>query len=250
MLAGVRENLLISTPRSLDLFRALLGDGSDFGLSVSYAVQESPRGIADAFVVGREFVGEDPVALILGDNLFYGHDLPPLLRRSAARARGATVFAYRVADPRRYGVIEFDAESRAISIEEKPARPKSSYAVTGLYFYDNRVLDFAAAINPSARGEIEITDVNRAYLEAGDLHVEVMGRGYTWLDTGTVDSLLDASQFVQIMERRQGARVSCVEEIAFRLGLIDDDQLRRLGRRCRNSDYGDYLMRIADSEFG
>jgi glucose-1-phosphate thymidylyltransferase len=250
MLAGVRENLLISTPRSLDLFRALLGDGSDFGLSVSYAVQESPRGIADAFVVGREFVGEDPVALILGDNLFYGHDLPPLLRRSAARARGATVFAYRVADPRRYGVIEFDAESRAISIEEKPARPKSSYAVTGLYFYDNRVLDFAAAINPSARGEIEITDVNRAYLEAGDLHVEVMGRGYTWLDTGTVDSLLDASQFVQIMERRQGARVSCVEEIAFRLGLIDVDQLRRLGRRCRNSDYGDYLMRIADSEFG
>jgi glucose-1-phosphate thymidylyltransferase len=249
MLAGVKEYLIITTPRDQDLFRALLGDGSDLGLSFSYAVQDKPRGLADAFVIGREFVGSDRVALILGDNLFYGHDLPNLLKIAAARTSGATIFAYRVQDPHRYGVIEFDANRRALSIEEKPNNPKSNYAVTGLYFYDNRVLDIAAAVSPSARGEIEITDVNRAYIELGALHVELMGRGYAWLDTGTVDSLIEAAQFVQIMEHRQGARISCLEEIAFRLNLIDAHQLRKLAARCGNSNYGRYLRSVADGEF-
>ncbi|HLW90228.1 MAG TPA: glucose-1-phosphate thymidylyltransferase RfbA [Roseiarcus sp.] len=244
MLAGLRDILIITTPRDQDLFRLLLNDGSDWGLRISYATQDQPRGLADAFILGREFVGDDRVALILGDNLFYGHDLPALLLRSAQRQEGATIFAYRVADPQRYGVIEFDEAKRARSIEEKPAQPKSHYAVTGLYFYDNRVLDIAAAVKPSARGEIEITDVNRAYIEKGELNVEIMGRGFAWLDTGTIDSLLDASQFVQIVERRQGTKMSCVEEIAFRLGFIDAEQLRRLASRCANSAYGAYLKSV------
>jgi len=248
MLAGIREHLIITTPRDLDLFRSLLGDGSDFGLSFSYASQDSPRGLADAFIIGRRFVGDDRVALILGDNLFYGHALPVLLERAGDRRSGATVFAYQVADPQRYGVIEFDGDKRAVSIEEKPKEPKSNYAVTGLYFYDNRVLDIAAAVKPSARGEIEITDVNRAYVEMGELHVEVMGRGFAWLDTGTMDSLVEASQFVQIMEHRQGTRISCIEEIAFRQGFIDSSQLRRLGQRCGKSEYGAYLIKVADGE--
>jgi len=248
MMAGIREHLIITTPRDLELFRSLLGDGSEFGLSFSYASQESPRGLADAFIIGRRFVGDDRVSLILGDNLFYGHTLPALLGRAAARKTGATVFAYRVADPHRYGVIEIDKENRAVSIEEKPAYPKSNYAVTGLYFYDNRVLDIAAAVKPSARGEVEITDVNRAYIEMGELHVEVMGRGFAWLDTGTMDSLIEASQFVQIMEHRQGTRISCIEEIAFRRGFIDAPQLRKLGQRCGNSEYGAYLLKVAEGE--
>ena len=248
MLAGIREHLIITTPRDLELFRSLLGDGSDFGLSFSYASQDSPRGLADAFIIGRRFVGDDRVALILGDNLFYGHALPVLLERAGDRRSGATVFAYQVADPQRYGVIEFDGDKRAVSIEEKPKEPKSNYAVTGLYFYDNRVLDIAAAVKPSARGEIEITDVNRAYVEMGELHVEVMGRGFAWLDTGTMDSLVEASQFVQIMEHRQGTRISCIEEIAFRQGFIDSSQLRRLGQRCGKSEYGAYLIKVADGE--
>jgi len=249
MLAGLRDILVITTPRDSELFRALLNDGSDWGLRISYATQDQPRGLADAFILGREFVGEDRVALILGDNLFYGHDLPLLLRRSAQRREGATIFAYRVADPERYGVIEFDENKHAISIEEKPAQPKSHYAVTGLYFYDNRVLDIAATVKPSARGEIEITDVNRAYMKTSGLNVEVMGRGFAWLDTGTVDSLLDASQFVQIVERRQGTKMSCIEEIAFRLGFIDADQLRRLAGRCANSAYGAYLRSVLETQF-
>jgi glucose-1-phosphate thymidylyltransferase len=249
ILAGIKEYLIITTPRDSELFRSLLGDGSDFGLSFSYASQERPRGLADAFIIGRRFVGDDRVALILGDNLFYGHTLPALLGRAVDRRTGATVFAYRVADPDRYGVIEFDNDKRAVSIEEKPANPKSNYAVTGLYFYDNRVLDIAAAVKPSGRGELEITDVNRAYVETGELHVEVMGRGFAWLDTGTMDSLIEASQFVQIMERRQGTRISCIEEISFRQGFIDAAQLRKLGQRCGKSEYGAYLMKIADGEF-
>jgi glucose-1-phosphate thymidylyltransferase len=249
MLAGIKEYLIITTPRDLELFRLLLGDGSDLGLRLSYASQESPRGLADAFLIGRDFVGDDRVSLILGDNLFYGHTLPSLLGRAAGRRTGATVFAYRVADPHRYGVIEFDKNKRAVSIEEKPAAPKSNYAVTGLYFYDNRVLDIAAAVKPSARGEIEITDVNRAFVEMGELHVELMGRGFAWLDTGTVDSLVEASQFVQIIEHRQGTKISCVEEIAFRLGFIDATQLRKLALRCGKSAYGAYLFQVAEGEY-
>jgi glucose-1-phosphate thymidylyltransferase len=249
MLAGIKEFLIITTPRDLELFRSLLGDGSDLGLQFSYASQESPRGLADAFLIGRDFVGDDRVSLILGDNLFYGHTLPSLLGRAAGRRTGATVFAYRVADPHRYGVIEFDKNKRAISIEEKPSAPKSNYAVTGLYFYDNRVLDIAASVKPSARGEIEITDVNRAFVEMGELHVELMGRGFAWLDTGTVDSLVEASQFVQIIEHRQGTKISCVEEIAFRLGFIDATQLRKLALRCGKSAYGAYLFQVAEGEY-
>jgi glucose-1-phosphate thymidylyltransferase len=249
MLAGLRDYLIITTPRDRDLFHALLKDGSDWGLRISYATQDQPRGLADAFIVGRDFVGDDRVALILGDNLFYGHDLPALLRRAMQRRQGATIFAYQVADPQRYGVIEFDENRRAISVEEKPAQPKSHYAVTGLYFYDNRVLDIAAAVKPSARGEVEITDVNRAYIEKGELAVEIMGRGFAWLDTGTVDSLLDASQFVQIVERRQGTKMSCIEEIAFRLGFIDAEQLRRLAKRCANSAYGSYLKSLLETQY-
>ncbi len=247
MLAGITEILIISTPRDEPLFRSLLGDGAELGLRLSYAVQPSPRGLADAFIIGRDFVGTDGVALILGDNLFHGDGLTETMRRAARQGPGATVFAYRVTDPERYGVVELAADGRALSIEEKPPRPKSNYAVTGLYFYDNAVLDIAASLKPSARGEIEITDVNRAYIARGDLRVELMGRGYAWLDTGTHDSLLEASQFVQVFEHRQGLRIGCIEEVAFRCGLIDAAQLRTLAVACGNSGYGRYLLDIADS---
>ena len=248
MLAGIRDILIITTPSDRPLFEALLRDGSQFGLSLSYAVQERPRGLADAFIVGRDFVGDDNVALILGDNIFYGHGLPELMAKATARTEGATVFGYVVSDPERYGVLEMDAAGKALSIEEKPKQPKSNYAVTGLYFYDNQVVEIAAATHPSARGELEITDVNRAYLERGALHVELMGRGYAWLDTGTHGSLIEAAQFVQIIEQRQGLRIACPEEIAFRLGFIGPDQLLAAAKAHDKSGYGHYLRAIYDSE--
>jgi glucose-1-phosphate thymidylyltransferase len=248
MLAGIREILIITTPNDRPLFEALLRDGSQFGLSLSYAVQERPRGLADAFIVGRDFVGDDNIALILGDNIFYGHGLPELMAKATARKQGATVFGYVVSDPERYGVLEIDAAGKAVSIEEKPQQPKSNTAVTGLYFYDNQVVEIAAATRPSARGELEITDVNRAYLERGALHVELMGRGYAWLDTGTHASLIEAAHFVQIIEQRQGLRISCPEEIAFHLGLISADQLLAAAKAHDKSGYGHYLRAIYDSE--
>jgi glucose-1-phosphate thymidylyltransferase len=248
MLAGIRDILIITTPSDQSLFRALLRDGSQFGLSLSYAVQERPRGLADAFIVGRKFIGDDQVALILGDNLFYGHGLPELMAKATARAKGATIFGYVVADPERYGVLELDAGGKVLSIEEKPKQPKSNYAVTGLYFYDNQVVEIAAAIRPSGRGELEITDVNRAYLERGELNVELMGRGYAWLDTGTHASLIEAAQYVQIIERRQGLRIACPEEIAFHLGFISAGQLLAAAEAHDKSGYGQYLRAIYDSE--
>jgi glucose-1-phosphate thymidylyltransferase len=247
MFAGIRDILVISTPEDLPLFRRLLGDGSELGLTFSYASQDSPRGIADAFVVGRDFVGNDHVALILGDNIFYGHGLTEQLLRAASRPRGATVFGYAVTNPQRYGVVQFDNAGRAISIEEKPATPKSNIAITGLYFYDNDVVEIAAAIRPSARGEIEITDVNRAYLDRGDLFVELLGRGFAWLDTGTHTSLVEAAQFVRILAQRQGLRIACPEEISLRLGYISQEQFHRLARRCAKSSYGEYLLSVYDS---
>ncbi len=244
MFAGIREILIISTPQDRPLFERLLGDGSEFGLKFAYAVQEQPRGLADAFIVGREFVGTDRVALILGDNIFHGHGLPELLTNAVARERGATIFGYVVNTPEQYGVVELDANGRARSIEEKPAKPKSNVAVTGLYFYDNRVLDIAASIKPSARGEIEITDVNRAYLDDGELFVEIMGRGFAWLDTGTHASLVEASHFVQILEQRQGLRIACPEEIALRLGYISLDQFHKLAQKTAKSSYGEYLLSV------
>jgi glucose-1-phosphate thymidylyltransferase len=244
MLAGIRDILLISTPADTPRFADLLGDGADWGLNLQYCVQPSPDGLAQAFILGREFVGGQPAALILGDNIFYGHDLAGLARRAAARQEGATVFAYHVNDPERYGVVEFDAQQRAISLEEKPLRPRSHYAVTGLYFYDRQVCDIAAAVRPSARGELEITDVNRTYLERGLLDVEVLGRGYAWLDTGTHQSLLQASSFIETIESRQGLKVACPEEIAFRSGWIDAEQLSRLARPLAKSGYGEYLLRL------
>ncbi|TWI64220.1 glucose-1-phosphate thymidylyltransferase [Pseudoduganella lurida] len=244
MLAGMREILIISTPQDTPRFRDLLGDGSQWGLQLSYAVQPSPDGLAQAFIIGRDFVGDAPSALILGDNIYYGNDLDGLLRNAASQPDGATVFAYHVQDPERYGVVDFDSERRAISIEEKPAVPKSNYAVTGLYFYDSQVCDIAASIQPSARGELEITDVNRAYLERGDLRVELMGRGMAWLDTGTHDSLLDASQFIATIEKRQGLKVACPEEIAYRKGYIDAAQLARLAEPLKKNGYGQYLLQI------
>jgi len=246
MLAGIRDILIISTPTDTPRFADLLGDGSAWGLNLSYCVQPSPDGLAQAFILGRDFVGGDPSALILGDNLFYGHDLAAMMRRAAARETGATVFAYHVNDPERYGVVEFDAENRAISLEEKPLKPRSRYAVTGLYFYDRRVCDIAAAVVPSARGELEITDVNRSYLELGALDVEVMGRGYAWLDTGTHESLLQASSFIETIESRQGLKVACPEEIAFRAGWIGAEQLERLARPLAKNGYGQYLLRVLD----
>ncbi len=242
MLAGVRDILLISTPEDTPRFAQLLGDGSRWGLSLSYAVQPAPEGLAQAFVIGRAFVGSDPSVLVLGDNIFYGHDLSQQLKRAYARASGATVFAYPVADPQRYGVAELDASGRVISLEEKPARPKSRYAVTGLYFYDSEVLDIAAALKPSARGELEITDVNRRYLEAGALHCEVMGRGMAWLDTGTHESLLEAAQYIETIERRQGLKIACPEEIAYRLGYIDAAAVERLALAMAKNGYGQYLL--------
>ncbi len=244
MLANIRDILIITTPHDQPLFRALLGDGSQFGIALHYAVQETPRGLADAFVVGRNFVGNDRVALILGDNIFYGHGLPELLASAVARPDGATLLAYQVADPKRYGVVEFDSAGRAISLEEKPDKPKSRHAVTGLYFYDNAVLDIAAAVKPSVRGEVEITDVNRAYLEQGRLHVEVMGRGYAWLDTGTAASLMDAGQYVRIIEQRQGLRIASPEEIAWRNGFITGDQFHEAAKAIGKSDYGQYLLDV------
>jgi glucose-1-phosphate thymidylyltransferase len=244
MLAGVREILVISTPRDTPRFRELLGDGREWGLELSYAVQPRPEGLAQAFLVGREFLGSGPSALILGDNIFHGHDLAHSLQRAAASAKGATVFAYPVKDPERYGVIEFDAQGRAVSIEEKPAQPKSRYAVTGLYFYDARVADIAASLKPSARGELEITDVNRRYLESGDLAVEVMGRGTAWLDTGTHESLLEAAHFIETIERRQGLKIACPEEIAYRMGYIDRAQLERLASAMQKNAYGQYLLAV------
>ncbi len=244
MLAGIREILVISTPEDLPGFERLLGDGSDFGLAISYAEQPRPEGLAQAFVIGRDFVGEDRVALALGDNVFYGHGFPELLREAAGRDSGATVFAYRVRDPERYGVVELGHDGRPRSIEEKPAHPRSSWAVTGLYFYDHRVLDIAAGLAPSPRGELEITDVNRAYLAAGDLHVARLGRGIAWLDTGTHESLLQAAQFIAAVEARQGLKVACLEEIAFRLGHVGAERVLALADGLGRTEYAEYLRRI------
>jgi glucose-1-phosphate thymidylyltransferase len=246
MLAGIRDILIITTPSDQVHFQKLLGDGSQFGVALTYAVQEYPRGLADAFIVGRNFVGGERVALVLGDNIFYGSGFPHLLARAAAREQGATVFGYVVSDPERYGVVELDSSGKAVSLEEKPAKPRSQLAITGLYFYDNRVLDIAAAVKPSARGEVEITDVNRAYMEGGDLHVEIMSRGIAWLDTGTHDSLLEAAQYVEILERRQGLKIACPEEIAFVQGFITREQLIAEAQKSGKSTYGQYLLRVAD----
>ena len=244
LLAGIREILLISTPQDTPRFCELLGDGHQWGIDIQYAVQPSPDGLAQAFIIGREFVNDGPSALILGDNIFYGHALDSQLSEAARRTTGSTVFAYHVEDPQRYGVVEFDRERRAISIDEKPLKPKSNYAVTGLYFYDNQVCDIAADIKPSARGELEITDVNRCYLERGELTVELMGRGMAWLDTGTHDSLLDAAQFISTIEKRQGLKVACPEEIAYRKGYINAGQLEALAQPLKKNGYGQYLLRI------
>jgi glucose-1-phosphate thymidylyltransferase len=250
MLAGIRDILIITTPHDQPLFRGLLRDGSQLGLSISYAVQEQPRGLADAFIVGRQFVGAENVALILGDNIFYGHGLPEMLTKAASRNEGATIFGYVVSDPERYGVVELDGSGKALSIEEKPQKPKSNYAVTGLYFYDNQVVDIAAAIRPSPRGELEITDINRAYMQRHRLHVEVMGRGFAWLDTGTHTSLIEASQFVQIIVQRQGLRIACPEEIAFRKGFISAERLLAAADAYDKSGYGRYLRAIYETERG
>jgi glucose-1-phosphate thymidylyltransferase len=244
MLAGITDILIVTTPHDQELFQKLLGDGSQFGLRLAYAVQPHPRGLADAFVVGRAFVGSDKVCLILGDNIFYGHGLPEKLGAARDRGSGATIFGYLTSDPQRYGVVELDAARRPVSIEEKPARPRSNLAVTGLYFYDNRVLDIAAALKPSGRGEIEITDVNKAYLERGELTVEILGRGFAWLDTGTHDTLLEAAQFVQIMEKRQGQRIASPEEIAYRAGLITRDKFVAAAKAVERSPYGQYLLAL------
>jgi glucose-1-phosphate thymidylyltransferase len=247
LFAGIRDILIISTPQDQPLFQRLLGDGSELGLNFSFATQDRPRGLADAFIIGRDFIAKDRVALILGDNIFYGHGLIEQLLKAAGRDRGATVFGYVVNVPRQYGVVELDDNGRALSIEEKPQTPKSNIAVTGLYFYDNDVVRIAAAIEPSHRGELEITDVNRAYLERGDLFVEVLGRGFAWLDTGTHASLVEASHFVQILEQRQGLHIACPEEIALRLGYISLDQFHLLAQRCAKSSYGEYLLSVYNS---
>lgn len=244
MLAGIRDILLISTPQDTPRFEQLLGDGSQWGLNLQYAVQPSPDGLAQAFVIGADFVGNAPSSLVLGDNIYYGHDFDKLLGSACARTEGASVFAYHVHDPERYGVAEFDAGGKVLSLEEKPVNPKSSYAVTGLYFYDNQVVDMARDLRPSARGELEITDLNRLYLEQGSLNVEIMGRGYAWLDTGTHESLLQASQFIATLEHRQGLKVACPEEIAYRQGWIDAAQVEQLAQPLLKNGYGQYLMRI------
>ncbi|HEV8639716.1 MAG TPA: glucose-1-phosphate thymidylyltransferase RfbA [Methylomirabilota bacterium] len=248
MLAGVREILVITTPQDQDAFRRLLRDGRHLGISIEYAVQPSPDGLAQAFVIGRKFVGAAAVALALGDNIFYGHGFPEYLRRAARRTSGATVFAYWVRDPERYGVVEFDRTGRAVGLEEKPARPRSHYAVTGLYFYDNDVVEIAAGLKPSARGELEITDVNLAYLNAGTLRVELLGRGIAWLDTGTHEALLQASGFIQTLEERQGLMVACVEEIAYTMGYITAEDVRRIAEPMRGNSYGQYLLRLVEGD--
>ena len=244
MLSGIRDILIISTPQDTPRFHALLGDGSQWGLNLQYCVQPSPDGLAQAFILGREFVGDNPSALVLGDNIFYGHDFQSLLKSAAGKEEGATVFAYHVMDPERYGVVEFDSQRRAVSIEEKPANPRSNYAVTGLYFYDKQVCDIARDIKPSARGELEITDVNACYLARNELNVEIMGRGYAWLDTGTHDSLMEAGQFIATLEKRQGLKVACPEEVSFRSGWIDADQLQKLAAPLLKNGYGQYLQSL------
>jgi len=248
MLSGIRDILVITTPHDQEGFRRLLGDGTEIGLRISYGAQPSPDGLAQAFIIGRAFIGHDRVALALGDNIFYGAHFSDYLRSAAGREAGATVFGYQVKDPERYGVVEFDAAGRAVNLEEKPKKPKSSYAVTGLYFYDNQVVDIASALKPSARGELEITDVNRTYLERGQLHVEKLARGIAWLDTGTHESLVQASNYIQAIEERQGLMVACLEEIAYRMGYIGAADLQRLARAMESSSYGQYLFRILDHE--
>ena len=246
MLAGISEVLIISTPRDLPVFKELLSDGSQLGMKFSYAIQEQPRGLADAFIIGADFIGNDSVCLILGDNIFYGQSFSKLLREVASRDKGATIFGYYVRDPREYGVVEFDENGMALSIEEKPENPKSNYAVSGLYFYDNDVVEIAKNVKPSARGEIEITSINNEYLNRGTLHVETLGRGFAWLDTGNHDSLLDAADFVSAFQKRQGLYISCIEEIAYKRGFIDKDQLVKLAEPLLKTDYGKYLMEVAE----
>ncbi len=246
MLAGIKDVLIISTPRDLPVFEELLGDGSQLGMNLKYAIQEAPNGLAEAFIIGEEFIGEDNVALVLGDNIFYGQSFSKILKEAASRETGATIFGYYVRDPREYGVVEFDENGKAISIEEKPENPKSNYAVPGLYFYDNDVVKIAKSIKPSARGELEITAVNNAYLERGDLRVETMGRGFAWLDTGSHDSLLDASDFVAAFQKRQGLYISCIEEIAYKRGFIDKEQLLKLAEPLMKTNYGKYLVEVAN----
>ncbi|WP_310367638.1 glucose-1-phosphate thymidylyltransferase RfbA [Neobacillus drentensis] len=247
MLAGIKDILIISTPEDTPRFEQLLGDGTDLGINLSYAVQDTPGGLAQAFIIGEKFIGSDSVSLILGDNIYYGQGLSKMLQRAASKESGATVFGYHVHDPERFGVVEFDKDMKAISIEEKPSNPKSNYAVTGLYFYDNKVVKFAKAIEPSPRGELEISDVNSLYLEAGELDVEIMGRGFAWLDTGTHESLLEASTFIETVERRQRLKIACLEEVAFRMGYIDADQVRRLAEPLKKNEYGQYLLRMVDN---
>ncbi len=244
MLAGIRDILVISTPYDLPRFKELLGDGSNFGINFSYAEQERPKGLADAFRVGKNFIGTENTCLVLGDNIFYGNGLPELLREAASRKKGATIFGYEVKDPQRYGVVEFDSKRKALSIEEKPQNPKSNYAVVGLYFYDNQVIDLAENLKPSARGELEITDLNRKYLEIGELEVKLMGRGFAWLDTGTFNSMAEASEYVRVIQNRQGAMISCPEEIAFRMGYINREQLRKIAEPLIKSGYGEYLLSL------
>ena len=248
MLAGIRDILIISTPQDLPRFEQLFGDGSKLGLTFEYKVQEAPNGLAEAFIIGEEFIGNDNVCLVLGDNIFYGHNLPSILKNAVDRKRGATIFGYYVKDPERYGVVEFDKSGNVISIEEKPKHPKSNFAVVGLYFYDNEVVEIAKKIKPSWRGELEITDVNNEYLKKGKLHVELMGRGYAWLDTGTHQSLSDATQFIKTIEDRQGLKIACIEEIAYRMGYISTEQLIKLAEPLKKSGYGDYLLNILKQE--